>query len=683
MTRLVSVRVVCDGCRTAQALVYCVGARRALCALCSRGHTSSGRVDLARAITALPFCDRCDSAPAAVYCALEDVTLCACCDVETQSPQNSSGSSQTRGIQPALEQRSVRFSASSVSRPRSAELTGGMHVSLSVARQNEPMYNVVGSKLRLGPHMASVLVKGLSSDPQGLPRQGREPLQQHQHQHQHLHHSPGAQQVSQAQIHVPSLQAHCRPRKVSIPAAPPPSPLLGPAHSSGQPMAPPETLPVSGFLPVRLSSMANEFPVQPPHLTTLDDTVCSTPGILIGGAGSSPTPDMFDISKYLENAAPSPSSGDHREDVKKRIRAGPRMRKPVRAGENSVGTQNKVKVGRHLSSSGQGVRVVRCSRNGLDDGEEGGNGCDISASKELQDVHIEMDVTCSSDVSDGSRNGSGSSRQSFGAAPSGAPVPPAIAAAATVAAGERYLLSSAEENGGGDAPPPDLNPADLHSAAASALAAAAAGITSIPAREGGGRSWYAKQRIFKPRVESEQGRHEHGPSEQEERGSSGSQQGPEWGSVSYPSGTCATHPESSAEPNSKDTSEYGSKSVDLNRNVGGSTVVGSSTVGNGSTIREIVMPDFGGFEPLDLTAFEQQQHHQQQLHRHQELHRHQQVQPPPTYLRKSQPQYPRQMQPVPPSAANLQQKGSAVTSSEWHENCPVDSSSGPRARHAK
>lgn len=108
MTRLVSVRVVCDGCRSAAAVVYCVGVRRALCSLCSRGQAGHEQVELGRTVASLPFCEQCDVAPAEVYCTVEDAALCMQCDSAVHD-----GTAFLRhdrcGIRATLVQRPVRF----------------------------------------------------------------------------------------------------------------------------------------------------------------------------------------------------------------------------------------------------------------------------------------------------------------------------------------------------------------------------------------------------------------------------------------------------------------------------------------------------------------------------------------------------------------------------------------------
>jgi hypothetical protein len=112
MTKLVPVRVVCDDCRTAEARVYCVSLRRALCTACSESQQPHSRlVDLASTVTALPFCQRCDDAPASTYCAARGHTLCHNCDEADCSAARSQGSGK-RDIVTALTQRSVRFTSS-------------------------------------------------------------------------------------------------------------------------------------------------------------------------------------------------------------------------------------------------------------------------------------------------------------------------------------------------------------------------------------------------------------------------------------------------------------------------------------------------------------------------------------------------------------------------------------------
>lgn len=111
MTRLVGVRVVCDGCRSAAALVFCVGVRRALCAACSRGQSPNGRVDLERAITAIPFCERCDAAPAVIYCSTENTTLCLRCDA-TLHQSKAERRHERSDICEAMAQRTFTFTGS-------------------------------------------------------------------------------------------------------------------------------------------------------------------------------------------------------------------------------------------------------------------------------------------------------------------------------------------------------------------------------------------------------------------------------------------------------------------------------------------------------------------------------------------------------------------------------------------
>ncbi len=113
MTRLVGVRAVCDVCSAARAVVFCVVHRHVACAKCDaeshRGAAANHqRVDLAGAVTALPFCDKCDNAPATSYCESESVTLCAQCDVAVHA-HKSCASHHRRLISKAIAQRNISF----------------------------------------------------------------------------------------------------------------------------------------------------------------------------------------------------------------------------------------------------------------------------------------------------------------------------------------------------------------------------------------------------------------------------------------------------------------------------------------------------------------------------------------------------------------------------------------------
>lgn len=117
MTRLVGVRAVCDGCSAAAAIVFCVTHRNVLCADCDRSHhanpqtTAHQRVDLASAVTALPFCEYCDDAPATTYCESEGSTLCDKCDQVVHKVPAPSHSRTP--IEKTLRNRSVEFRSNS------------------------------------------------------------------------------------------------------------------------------------------------------------------------------------------------------------------------------------------------------------------------------------------------------------------------------------------------------------------------------------------------------------------------------------------------------------------------------------------------------------------------------------------------------------------------------------------
>lgn len=119
MTRLVGVRAVCDGCSAAAATVFCVSHRNVMCPPCDRVlHSNSNdrnhqRVDLASAVTALPFCEYCDNAPATTYCESEGSTLCDKCD---QVVHKSTPTPHWRtSIERTLRNRAVEFHAASSS----------------------------------------------------------------------------------------------------------------------------------------------------------------------------------------------------------------------------------------------------------------------------------------------------------------------------------------------------------------------------------------------------------------------------------------------------------------------------------------------------------------------------------------------------------------------------------------
>lgn len=114
MTRLVGVRAVCDGCSSAAAAVFCVFHRAVYCIACDTGNHSSPtsrshqRVDLASAVTALPFCEYCDDAPATTYCESEGITFCDKCDRVVHASHSAPAHGRTP-ISSTLRNRAVEF----------------------------------------------------------------------------------------------------------------------------------------------------------------------------------------------------------------------------------------------------------------------------------------------------------------------------------------------------------------------------------------------------------------------------------------------------------------------------------------------------------------------------------------------------------------------------------------------
>lgn len=623
MTRLVSVRVVCDDCRTAQALVYCVGARRALCALCSAGHTSSGRVDLALAVTALPFCERCDSAPAAVYCALEDITLCACCDVEARASKNTFKDMQKRGIRTTLEQRSIRFNGDATLLSVSASPS-------RCANSGSPPCDGVQSPLRMNtaPQIrmlpCAATVKSHPDDLQvSRPHVVRAQLSEDYCRQTDVLLPHVACNYLEAQIQVPFPQLVPRPSGGSFPSAPPPAPPSDPP--SAPPSAPPPsplfgtapvsdqahflvgatTLPLAGLFSTRFVNSVPDIGVPQSDTSTVGEGegVYGTPSRFNGVPSSTPTPDVFDVSKYFENATSSTPSSDKGADLKRRSRTRLWMRKLARRERGVVALKTIVNGNQTLKSTFPDTRRPR----------NGGYEFDGTHGIHAKSFQNKLDGASPSHLSDGSHNGSGSSRQSIGAPPTSAVVSPEVAAAAVASAGEMYLLSSAKEMGGGGEPPPGLSAAELHSAATSAVAnasVAAANATGCATANG----VYTSQkghRFSQPIISRDRLRRERGPRCQKGQEHTSTLAHPTWVPVSNPSNGRTTTIEPLTEPFSKNTIDQDrldpSNYVHF---VSGSTEAGSSG-------GELGMVDFGSFGPLDLSAFDQ---HQQTLQCHQDHH---------------------------------------------------------------
>lgn len=117
MTRLVPVRALCDACRRAPATFFCPSARRALCATCRA--SAPNAVDIAHALTGLPFCGRCDAAPAYSFCPERDSALCSSCDARTRGAAYAQRPTalRRRAIGVAVKERSVRLETGGCSRP--------------------------------------------------------------------------------------------------------------------------------------------------------------------------------------------------------------------------------------------------------------------------------------------------------------------------------------------------------------------------------------------------------------------------------------------------------------------------------------------------------------------------------------------------------------------------------------
>lgn len=176
MTRLVGVRAVCDVCSAARAVVFCVVHRHVACAKCDaeshRGANSNHqRVDLAGAVTALPFCDKCDNAPATSYCESESVTLCNDCDVAVHA-NKSCASHHRRLISKALAQRNVSFIGTSPTATSNTDNdeTADPSSSKEAINQSEPSPPISSITQRLSPPTTSAPQRPSPPPPKPKPK---------------------------------------------------------------------------------------------------------------------------------------------------------------------------------------------------------------------------------------------------------------------------------------------------------------------------------------------------------------------------------------------------------------------------------------------------------------------------------------------------------------------------------
>lgn len=471
MTRLVSVRVVCDSCLSAQARVYCVSVRRALCTLCSQTQAPHSRaVDLARTATAVPLCERCDAAPATAYSPRRDHTLCSSCDAATEQESFDSERGILRGasarasrrrssqdIVLALKQRSVRFTGpgpphSSSATPASSPSPYMAHPGAYGLAMQQQLLNARHPSRALAPAYAN----------------GSTPL------HCHGHTAAAANAAASA--------AAARILGGG-PSGWPSAPLMGAgtaaAEGNGNDGRDPSQVPASDGL----RNLSQYFYIahyqqqrlQQLYLQQLHEEAAAVAAVTTAGNEEL----LPRVANCSDSVAPAkPVSGIKSEplvggrDVQSAQVAsanGKRRRSPqnTHAGDDGerASAVRKVNVSGDFSLfDGNGDR--NGDRSGEGSGGSGrGSGSDGSADEQR----------------DSSADGSGSSRRSDVAAPQGVPNCAVLTAAAVAAAGEMYLLNSVYPGSSNCSlvlPPPDVDPAGLVTAANVAAAGASAAIAA-------------------------------------------------------------------------------------------------------------------------------------------------------------------------------------------------------------
>lgn len=611
MTRLVSVRVLCDSCLSAQARVYCVAVRRALCTQCSQTQASHSRaVDLARTAAALAFCDRCDAAPATVYSPCFNYTLCGSCDAATEqeSVESESGG---RGLAAATSARGTRRRSSQdivlALKQRSVRFTG----------PGPPPPGLARPASSPSPYSALTGARGLALQQPVL--DGRQ--------------SSRALASAYANCGAPLYGHGCAPVAAAAAASAAAArllaggPLVWPNASSvgaangngGDTDEPRDKPPLSSGNDLRNMSQYfyiahyQQQQLQQLYLQQMQEEAAAAAAVAATtghgkvlqheadcGDGVAPSGHSLTEIKKEQFVDEGTLQSDHSASAN-----GKRSRSPP---NTALADVKRASALRKIGGSGD---ISASDRTGDGSGEGSGGSGGGSAS----DLGVD-------ERRDGSADGSGSSRRSDVVAPLGASNCAVLTAAAVAAAGEMYLLNSVHAdspNGSLILPPPEVDPAGLVTAANVAAAGASAAIAADAAAANAAAmaavygSQPKRERALRPGA---LGQKRTGLGDRCSPFPSSSNLWTQPGNVTS-SGFADVASSGIADAASSLHPQPGSSaggiaskrsSVPSGSDVPGS-MVGSSIIGNGAgSLDEGGMPDVSGFdENLDFSAFDSQQ----------------------------------------------------------------------------